>query len=124
MAELGPKQLPSSSIARAINYSLALWPRLIRYTDDGRLEIDNNIVENSIRPIAIGRKNYLFAGSHQGAKWSAILYTIMATAKAAGLEPKSYLALLLSRIADHPINRLEQLLPQNWNAFQENNKAP
>ena len=71
-------------------------------------------VENSIRPIAIGRKNYLFAGSHNGAKWAAILYTLLATAELKGLEPKSYLKELLMKIPDHHIKRLEELLPANW----------
>jgi len=103
--------LPKSSIGKAIDYTLSLWPRLIRYADDGRFGIDNNLVENSIRPIAIGRKNYLFAGSHNGAKWAAILYTLLATAELKGLEPKSWFKELLGKIADHPINRLEELLP-------------
>jgi len=103
--------LPKSTIGIAIDYTLSLWPRLIRYADDGRFEIDNNLVENSIRPIAIGRKNYLFAGSHNGAKWAAILYTLLATAELKGLEPKSWFKELLERIADHPINELEELLP-------------
>ena len=103
--------VPKSAIGKAIDYALSLWSRLIRYVDDGRFEIDNNLVENSIRPIAIGRKNYLFAGSHNGAKWAAIFYTLLATAELKGLEPKSWLKELLERIADHPMNRLEELLP-------------
>ena len=107
--------LPKSSIGQAIDYTLNLWSRLIRYVEDGRLEIDNNLVENSIRPIAIGRKNYLFAGSHNGARWAAILYTLMATADLQGLEPKSWLKELLIKLPDYPINKLEDLLPANWN---------
>jgi len=103
--------LPKSSIGKAIDYTLNLWNRLIRYVDDGRFEIDNNLVENSIRPIALGRKNYLFAGSHNGAKWAAILYTLLATAELKGLEPKSWLKKLLKKIPDHPMNKLEELLP-------------
>lgn len=115
--------LPKSTIGAAIDYTLSLWNRLIRYVEDGRFEIDNNLVENSIRPIAIGRKNYLFAGSHNGAKWAAILYTLMATAELKGLEPKSYLKELLKKIADYPINRIEELLPENWNKSQKANEA-
>ncbi len=69
--------VPKSAIGQAIDYTLSLWARLKRYVEDGRLEIDNNLVENSIRPVAIGRKNYLFAGSHNGARWAAIIYTIL-----------------------------------------------
>jgi transposase len=103
--------VPKSSMGSAIDYTLSLWSRLIRYLDDGRFEIDNNLVENSIRPIAIGRKNYLFAGSHNGARWAAIFYTLLATAELNGLEPKSWFKELLGKIADHPMSRLEELLP-------------
>ena len=69
------KVLPKSAIGAAISYTLSLWPRLIRYLDDGRYEIDNNLIENSIRPVALGRKNYLFAGSHEGARRAAMVYS-------------------------------------------------
>lgn len=110
-----PEVLPGSSIGKAIDYTLSLWDRLMRYMEDGRFEIDNNLVENSIRPIAIGRKNYLFAGSHNGAQWAAIFYTLLANAELKGLEPKSYLRELLKKIPDHPMNRLEELLPVPMN---------
>lgn len=106
--------LPQSAIGKAIDYTLSLWNRLIRYVEDGRFEIDNNLVENSIRPIAIGRKNYLFAGSHNGAKWAAILYTLLANAELCGVEPKGYLCELLKKIPNHSIKRLDELLPENW----------
>ena len=106
--------LPKSAIGQAIDYTLSLWTRLRRYVEDGRLEIDNNLVENSIRPVAIGRKNYLFAGSHNGARWAAIFYTLLANAELNGLEPKSYLKELLEILPDYPINELENLLPANW----------
>ncbi len=111
--------LPKSSIGKAVDYTLNLWSRLARYVDDGRFEIDNNLVENSIRPIALGRKNYLFAGSHNGAKWAAILYTLLAAAELKGLEPKAYLKELLKKIPDYPMKRLEELLP----GIQEDNNA-
>ena len=106
--------LPKNNIGKAINYTMNLWSRLIRYVNDGHYEIDNNFVENKIRPIAIGRKNYLFAGSHNGAEWAAILYTLLANAELKGLEPKSYLKELLTRIAGHPFNKLDGLLPDNF----------
>lgn len=115
--------LPAGDIGKAIGYSLNLWSRLIRYMDDGRYEIDNNLVENSIRPVAIGRKNYLFAGSHNGAKWAAIFYTIMANAELNGLEPKAYFKDLLSKIPGHSIKRLEELLPGNWQSPRKDTNA-
>ena len=84
MRENQVKTLPASSIGKAINYTLNLWKRLVRYVDDGRCEIDNNLIENSIRPIAIGRKNYLFAGSHEAAQRAAMIYSFMATCKKNG----------------------------------------
>jgi transposase len=106
--------LPKSPIGKAITYMLKQWSRLERYLTDGQLEIDNNPVENAIRPIALGRKNYLFAGSHNGAGRAADLYTIMANAKLQGVEPFYYLRDILTRISDHPHKKLEQLLPKNW----------
>jgi len=106
--------LPRSLMGKAIGYMLTFWDRLKRYLDDGRFEIDNNLVENAIRPVALGRKNYLFAGSHNGAERAAILYTLISTAKLHGHDPYEYLKDVISRIADHPYNRLEDLLPANW----------
>ena len=93
---------------------LGQWPKLEKYVTDGRLEIDNNLVENAIRPVALGRKNYLFAGSHDGAKRAAIIYTLVATAKRHGVEPLAYLKDVLTRLPDYPYNKLADLLPQNW----------
>jgi len=106
--------LPKSAIGKAIGYTLGQWSKLEKYVTDGRLEIDNNLVENAIRPVALGRKNYLFAGSHEGAKRAAIVYTLLATAKRHQVEPFAYLKDLLSRIPDYPHNQVADLLPQNW----------
>lgn len=106
--------LPRSAIGKAIGYMLGQWQRLNVYTTDGRLEIDNNLVENAIRPIALGRKNYLFAGSHEGAKRAALIYTLVANAKLQGHDPFAYLKDVLIRISDHPYKQLDQLLPCNW----------
>lgn len=105
--------LPKSAIGQAISYTLHLWPRLIRYLDDGRYEIDNNWIENSIRPVALGRKNYLFAGSHEGAQRAAIMYSFLGTCKINNIEPFQWLSNVLKRIPDHSIQRLEELLPGN-----------
>ncbi len=103
--------LPKSAIGKALGYSIERWERLSRYTEEGKLNIDNNPVENSIRPIALGRKNYLFAGSHEAAKRSGMLYSLLGTCKMHGIEPYAWLKDVLQRIADHPVNKVKELLP-------------
>ena len=102
-----------SETTAAIRYALTLWPALTRYCDDGCLEIDNNAAERALRDVTLGRKNYLFAGSDAGGERAAILYSLIGSAKLNGLDPESYLRDVLTRIADHPIRRIEELLP--WN---------
>ena len=102
-----------SAVSAAIHYALELWPALLRYCDDGRLEIDNNAAERALRAVALGRKNYLFAGSDSGGQRAAAMYSLIGTAKLNRIDPEAYLTYVLSRIADHPINRIEDLLP--WN---------
>jgi transposase len=109
-----------SELAGAIRYSLGRWAALSRYCDDGRLEIDNNAVERQMRAVALGRKNFLFAGSDAGGDRAAAMYSLMATAKLNGLDPEGYLRTLLERIGDHPINRVEELLP--WNLAAQANQ--
>lgn len=109
------KAIPKSSTGKALGYSIERWEKLSRYTEDGMLSIDNNPVENSIRPVALGRKNYLFAGSHEAAKRSGMLYSLLGTCKMHGIEPYAWLKNVLQRIADHPINRISELLPHHWN---------
>ena len=116
------KLSPKSDLAKAIRYALGRWPALIGYLDDGRLEIDNNAAERSIRPLALGRKNYLFAGSDKGGERAAVAYSLIETAKMNSLNPEEYLRDILARIADHPINRVADLLPWNW-ARQKNQAA-
>ena len=103
--------VPKSAIGSAIAYTLTLWPRLIRYIDNGQFHIDNNLIENSIRPVALGRKNYLFAGSHEAAQQAAVIYSILATCKLQGVEPFAYLTKILSIIPDFPANQVHTLLP-------------
>ncbi len=102
---------PKSAIGKALGYSLERWQTLSTYTENGMLNIDNNPVENSIRPVALGRKNYLFAGSHEAAQRSAMLYSLLGTCKMHGIEPLTWLASTLEKIATHPINRVPELLP-------------
>jgi hypothetical protein len=111
MKKLLMEVLPKSPIGSAIAYALARWDGLCVYITDGKLNIDNNPVENSIRPIAIGRKNYLFAGSHDAAQRTAILYSLLATCKLNDINPYTWLKETLIAIPNHPVNRLEELLP-------------
>jgi hypothetical protein len=103
-----------SDLAKAIRYARSRWAALTAYIDDGRLEISNNAAENAIRPITLGRKNWLFAGSDSGGERTAVLSTLVRTAKLNGVEPEAWLRDVLGRIADHPINRLDELLPWHW----------
>ena len=102
-----------SETAAAISYALGRWPALVRYCDDGLLEIDNNAAERALRAVALGRKNYLFAGSDSGGESAAAMYSLIGSAKLNGLDPQAYLRVLLTRIADYPVNRIAELLP--WN---------
>jgi hypothetical protein len=103
--------VPKSLIGEAITYSLKRWEKLSLYTTDGKLEIDNNLVENVIRPVALGRKNYLFAGNHDAAQRSAMLYSFMGTCKLRGVEPLHWLKTTLAKLPDHKANQLHLLLP-------------
>jgi transposase len=103
-----------SDTSRAILYALNRWEALTRYCDDGQLEIDNLPVERALRGVAIGRRNYLFAGADSGGERAAAIYSLVGTAKLNGIDPEVYLRFVLGRIADHPINRVEELLP--WRA--------
>jgi len=103
-----------SDTAAAIHYALSLWDAMVRYLDDGRIEIDNSAAERALRGVAVGRRNYLFAGSDRGGERAAVFYTLIGSAKINGLDPEAYLRHVLTHIADHPITRIEELLPWNF----------
>lgn len=113
--------LPSSTMGKAINYALSRWHQLMIYAHHGELHIDNNAAENAIRPIALGKKNYLFAGSHKGAERAAMIYSLLATCKKQGVEPSEWLEDVFKSIASHPINKLKELLPNNYKNQQQQN---
>jgi transposase len=100
-----------SAMAKAIRYALTRWEALTRYCDDGRVEIDNNAAERALRCVALGRKNFLFAGSDAGGERAAALYSLLGSAKLNGLDAEAFLREVLTRIGDHPINRIDELLP-------------
>jgi transposase len=111
-----PKLSRKSDTTAAIRYALARWDALLRYCNDGHIEIDNNAAERALRGVALGRKNYLFAGSDVGGERAAAIYSLIGSAKLNELDPEAYLREVLSRIADHPITRIEELLPWNITA--------
>lgn len=111
-----------SDTATAIRYALSRWPALTRFVDDGQLEIDNNAAERALRVVALGRKNYLFAGSNAGGERAAAIYSLLGSAKLNSLDPELYLHHVLDRIADHPITKINELLP--WNVALSSQTAP
>ena len=110
--------LPKSPIGKALAYSVKRWEKLCLYTQDGRLSIDNNAVENAIRPVALGRKNYLFCGSGEAARRTAIIYSLLGSCKLHGINPLVWLTDVLTRLPMHSINQIKELLPHNWKPLQ------
>ena len=103
-----------SALAKAIRYALSRWKALTRYNTDGRLEMSNNAAERAMRSPVLGRRNYLFCGSDAGGRRAACIYTIIETCKLNGIDPQAYLTDILGRIGDHPIKRIDELLPWRW----------
>lgn len=106
-----------SDTSAAILYALNLWPALTRYCDNGAIEFDNSAAERALRGIAIGRRNYLFAGADSGGERATAIYSLIGTSKLNGVDPEAWLRHVLTQIADHPVNRVDELLP--WNCPQQ-----
>jgi transposase len=111
-----PQVPPKSPEEEAIAYTLSNWEALIRYSDDGDLEIDNNGAERSLRGIAVGRRNWTFYGSDNGGRTAAVLASLIATSRRLSLDPFTYLRDVFARISTHPQNQLDELLPDRWAA--------
>jgi hypothetical protein len=116
----GTTILPKNKLGEATAYTLNHWEQLTRFLEDGRLPIDNNLVENTIRPIALGRKNWLFAGSPEGAKRLAVFYSLIATCKLNGINPYEYFYDILPKVASYPANKIADLTPLNWKMTKNN----
>jgi transposase len=108
--------LPKSPLGKAISYTLNNWKALNRYTEAPWLNIDNNLSERQIKQLVIGRKNWLFAGSEEGARNAAILFSVVVSCKLAGVDPFAYLRDVLTRIQTHPADRIHELIPREWKA--------
>ena len=106
--------LSKGPIGKALFYAKNQLPLLAKYLEDGRILIDNNLIENAIRPLALGRKNYLFAGSHQAAQRAAMMYSFFASCKTMKVNPLEWMTDVLKRIGGHNVNQLNELLPNNW----------
>jgi transposase len=122
LREQRAKLSAKNDTAKAIAYSLTRWAALTRFLDDGRLCMSNNAAEREIRPIAMGRKNWTFAGSDEGCRRAAAIYTLINTAKLNDVDPQAWLADILARLQDHPAKRIDELLPWNWKS-QHTQKA-
>lgn len=116
LADFSTTCLPKSPLGEAIGYAQRQWQALTRYTEDGILAIDNNVAENALRQVVLGRKNYLFFGSDAGGRRAAILYSLIGTCKRIGIDPFAYLRDVIARVSTHPARRISELTPRGWKA--------
>src|SRR5262249_51742071 len=114
LREQRPKLSRGNDLAKAMGYMLKRWPALTRFLADGRICLSNNAAERALRGIALGRKSWLFAGSDRGGQRAAAMYSLIVTAKMNDIDPQAWLADPLARIAEHPAQRIDELLPWNW----------
>jgi len=106
--------VPKTPLGKAVSYAIKQWPSMCAVLEDGRIELDNNGIENKVRPLALGRKNYLFAGNHGAAQNIAVLYSLLLSCKAAGVNPRDWLNDTLNRVLQHSVNQIHELLPSNY----------
>ncbi len=118
-----PRLSRSHDLARAIDYMLKRWTAFTRFLDDGRICLSNNAAERALRGIALGRKNWLFAGSDRGGRRAALMYSLIVTARMNDLDPQTWLADVLARIAGHPVAKIDDLLPWNWQGANDRSRA-
>ena len=111
--------MPRSALGPAFAYTLSNWPALLSFTDEGILAPDSNLIERAIRPVAVGRKAWLFAGSERADDAAAIAFSLIESCKLSGVEPYAYLRDVLQRIDNHRMDRLHELLPINWKPTRE-----
>jgi transposase len=123
LREQRAKLSSKNEIAKAIDYSRKRWGALTRFLDDGRLCISNNAAERALRGIAVGRHNWTFAGSDEGGRRAAAIYTLIETAKLSDVDPQAWLADVLARLQDHPAKRIADLLPWNWKRARQQKTA-
>jgi transposase len=123
LEELRPKTTPAEPLRKAIDYALNQRTALCRYLEDGRLRPDNNLAENAMRPIALGRKNWLFVGSERGGRAAALFMGLVQSCKGLGINPWEYFDDMLRRIMSHPVNRLRELLPDQWKPLPKNEQG-
>src|SRR3954447_25885358 len=114
LREQRAKLSAQNNVSKAIAYCLTRWVALTRFLDDGRLCMSNNAAERELRPVAVGRRNWTFAGSDEGGRRAAAIYTLIATTKLNDVDPQAWLADVLARLPDHPAKRIHELLPWNW----------
>ena len=108
------RYLPQSNMGKAIDYAVKQWPQLVKYLEDGRIEVDNNLVENAIRPTAIGKKNWLFIGQVEAGQRGAILYTIVEACRTRGIDPFEYLKDIFTRLPHATNQQVHELIPATW----------
>ena len=123
MREQRARVSKNSDTGKAIEYSLKRWAALTRFLEDRRLCMTNNAAERELRAIAVGRRNWTFAGSDEGGRRAAALYTLIATAKLNDVDPQAWLADILARLHDHPAKRIDELLPWNWRRERQQKAA-
>ena len=119
MREQRAKLSRGNDVAKAMDYMLKRWTVFTRFLDDGRICLSNNAAERGVRGIALGRKSWLFCGSDRGGERASVMYSLIVTAKMNDVDPQAWLANILARIAEHPVQKLDELLPWNWRLLRE-----